>query len=144
MSFLLLDFGQYRVAWRAAIADPDRAFALLVVGMCLVYVECLWPGRVVPGAIGAVLAMLGLAGLTSLPVDWRGPALLLLSAVLFAAEARIPRTGIAGISGGIAMVSSALMWGAHWSTAVALGAPFSAVTVFLLRVAVRARRNKSL
>jgi len=30
----------------------------------------------------------------------------------------------------------------RWSTAVALALPFSAITVFLLTIAVRARRNK--
>ena len=30
----------------------------------------------------------------------------------------------------------------HWSTALAVTLPFSAITVFLLTIAVRARRNK--
>jgi membrane-bound serine protease (ClpP class) len=30
----------------------------------------------------------------------------------------------------------------HWGTAIALALPFSAITVFLLTIAVRARRNK--
>ena len=30
----------------------------------------------------------------------------------------------------------------HWSTAIALALPFSAITVFLLSLVVRARRNK--
>jgi membrane-bound serine protease (ClpP class) len=30
----------------------------------------------------------------------------------------------------------------HWGTAIALALPFSAITVFLLSLAVRARRNK--
>jgi len=30
----------------------------------------------------------------------------------------------------------------HWTTALAVALPFSAITVFLLTIAVRARRNK--
>jgi membrane-bound serine protease (ClpP class) len=54
------------------------------------------------------------------------------------------------MGGAAAMVLGAVMLVAspvpelriHWSTALGLALPFSAITIFLLSIAVRARRNK--
>ena len=134
----------------SAIADPNIALVLLVIGALCIYVEFTTPGLVAPGVIGAILVLLGLAALSVLPINWLGAALLLLAFGLFALEAKFSAHGVLGIGGAVAMVLGAVMlvnspnpeMRVHWSTAIALALPFSLITVLLLSLAVRARRNK--
>ncbi len=146
----------YQTSWRqkliAAIADPNIALVLLVVGALLIYVEFSSPGMVAPGAIGAILVLLGLSAMSVLPINWLGAALLLLSVTLFVLEAKFAAHGVLAVSGAISMVLGAVMlvdsplpeMRVHWSTALALALPFSAITVLLLSLVIRARRNKAM
>jgi membrane-bound ClpP family serine protease len=76
-----------------------RDMLLVVVGLCGIYAEFIWPGRVIPGAAGGVVLMLGIAGMIKGPVDLRAVVL--------------------------------------------LGTPFALLTIALLAIAWRARRNKT-
>jgi membrane-bound serine protease (ClpP class) len=134
----------------AAIADPNIALILLVIGALAVYVEFSAPGMVAPGVVGSILILLGLSALSVLPINWLGAALMLLAFVLFALEAKVAAHGVLGVGGTVAMVLGAVMLvdsplpelRIHWSTAVSLALPFSLITFMLLSLAVRARRNK--
>jgi len=134
----------------SAIADPNIALILLVIGALCIYVEFSSPGMVAPGVIGSILLLLGLSALSVLPINWLGAALLVLAFVLFALEAKVAAHGVLGVGGTVAMVLGAVMlvnspfpeMRIHWSTAIALALPFSLITVLLLSLAVRARRNK--
>ena len=134
----------------AAIADPNIALILLVVGALGIYVEFSSPGLVAPGVIGGILVLLGLSAISVLPLNWLGVALMILAFTLFVLEVKFTSHGILGAGGTVAMVLGAVMLvdsqvpelRIHWSTAIALALPFSAITVFLLTIAARARRNK--
>ncbi len=76
-----------------------RDVLLAIAGLCGIYAEFIWPCKVIPGAAGGVVLMLGLAGMIKGPVD--------VHAVLL------------------------------------LGAPFALLTIALLAIAWRARRNKT-
>jgi membrane-bound serine protease (ClpP class) len=144
----------YDRTWReklmAAIADPNIALILLVVGALAIYIEFQSPGLVAPGVVGAILVLLGLAALSVLPINWLGAALLLLSFTLFALEVKFTTHGVLGVGGAVAMVLGAVMlinspmpeMRIHWSTAIGVALPFSAITLFLLSLAVKARHNK--
>src|SRR5689334_7340903 len=88
----------------AAIADPNIALILLVLGALGIYVEFTSPGLIAPGVAGAILALLGLAALSMMPINWLGAALLILALVLFVLEAKYTSHGILGIGGAVAMV----------------------------------------
>jgi membrane-bound serine protease (ClpP class) len=134
----------------SAIADPNIALVILVVGALCIYVEFTSPGMVAPGVFGAILVLLGLSAISVLPINWLGAALLLLAFALFVLEAKFTAHGVLGVGGAIAMVLGAVMlvsspvpeMRVHWSTAIALALPFSAITMFLLSLAVRARHAK--
>ena len=134
----------------SAIADPNIALVLLVLGALGIYVEFTSPGLIVPGILGAILALLGLSALSVLPINWLGAALLLLAFTLFILEAKFATHGILGAGGALSMVLGAVMlinspvpeMRVHLSTAVALALPFSLITMGLLTLVVRARRNK--
>ena len=144
----------YRLTLRqqivSAIADPNIALVLLVIGALCLYLELNSPGLIVPGVAGAIMVLLGLSAISVLPISWLGASLLLLAFGLFILEAKFATHGILGVGGAISMVFGAVMlvdsplpeMRVHWGTAVALALPFSAITVFLLSLAVRARRNK--
>jgi membrane-bound ClpP family serine protease len=53
-----------------------RDVLLAAAGLCGIYAEFIWPGKVIPGAAGGVLLMLGIAGMMRGPVDLRAAALL--------------------------------------------------------------------
>jgi membrane-bound serine protease (ClpP class) len=134
----------------SAVADPNIALVLLVIGALAIYVEFSHPGLIVPGVLGSILVLLGLSAISVLPINWLGVALLLLALSLFALEVKLASHGILGAGGALAMVFGAVMlidsplpeMRIHWVTAISLALPFSAITVFLLSLAVRARRNK--
>ena len=134
----------------AAVADPNIALVLLVIGALGIYVEFSSPGLIAPGVIGSILVLVGLSAISVLPINWLGAALLLLAFTLFVLEAKFTSHGILGIGGAVAMVLGAVMlinsplpeMRIRMTTAIALALPFSIITVILLSLAVRARRNK--
>jgi membrane-bound serine protease (ClpP class) len=134
-----------------AIADPNIGFILLVLGVLGIYVEFTSPGLIFPGIAGAILALLGLSSLSILPINWAGVGLLVLSLALFVLEAKFASHGMLGIGGTISMVLGALLlvngppdMRIHLSTALAVALPFAAITMFLVSMVVKARRNKVL
>jgi len=133
----------------AAIADPNIGFILLVVGALGIYVEFSSPGLIFPGIAGAILLLLGLSSLSILPINWVGVALLVLSVSLFVLEAKFTSHGILGLGGTLSMILGALLLingppevRIHLITALAVAIPFAAITMFLVSIVIRARRNK--
>jgi membrane-bound serine protease (ClpP class) len=93
--------------------------------------------------------LLALSSLAVLPISWVGVALLILSIALFVLEAKFASHGVLGVGGAVAMILGAVMlvkgppeMRIHFSTATAVTIPFAIITVFLVSIAVRARRNK--
>jgi len=134
-----------------SIADPNIAFILLVLGALGVYVEFSSPGLIFPGVAGAILVLLALSALTILPINWAGVALLVLAVALFVLEAKFASHGILGIGATVSMVLGAMLLvngppevRIHFTTAVAVALPFAAITMFLVSIVIKARRNKVL
>lgn len=134
----------------AAIADPNLALVLLVVGALGIYIEFTSPGLIVPGVLGAILLLMGLSALSVLPISWVGASLIILAFALFVLEAKIASHGLLGIGGAVAMVLGAMLlidsplpeMRIRLATAVGLALPFAIVTVMLVSLVLRARANK--
>jgi membrane-bound serine protease (ClpP class) len=133
----------------SSIADPNVGFILLVAGALGLYVEFSSPGLIFPGVAGAISLLLGLSALSVLPINWVGVALLVLALAFFIAEAKFASHGILGIGGTIAMVFGAVLLvdappalRIHYSTAIAVTIPFAIITMFLVSLVIKARRNK--
>jgi len=131
------------------IADPNIGFILLVLGALGVYAEFSAPGLILPGVAGGIMALLGLSSLAVLPINWIGVGLLLFAVAMFVLEAKIASHGILGAGGTIAMILGALLLiegppevRIRLSTALAVSLPFAAITMFLVSLVIRARRNK--
>jgi membrane-bound serine protease (ClpP class) len=134
----------------AAIADPNIALLLVVLGAFGIYAEFCSPGLLAPGAIGAIFLFLGLTALARLPISRTGMALIILGLTFCIIEACWAARGILAAGGALALTLGAVALidpaspspRVLWITALVLAIPFALVTTFLLSVAVRARRNK--
>lgn len=144
---------EYRLTMResmmSAVADPNIAFILLVLGALGLYIEFSHPGLIAPGVAGSILVLVGLSALSVLPINFSGVALLVLALALFVLEAKFASHGILGGGGAVAMVLGALLLvegppelRIRFSTALAVTLPFAAITMFLLSLVMRARASK--
>jgi len=93
----------------AAVADPNIALILLMLGVYGLLFEFYTPGFGVAGVIGAISLLLALYGLAMLPINAVGALLLLAGIALMAAEAFMPGFGVLGVGGIAAFVAGSLM-----------------------------------
>lgn len=132
------------------LMDPDIAFILLVIGVFGLYTEFNHPGAVWPGTVGIVFILLAIFALHLLPIRFAAVVLIFASFVLFALEAKFATHGVLAIGGITILVIGALLlvdapipeMRVKLATALAVSVPLGAITVFLMTVALRARRNK--
>ena len=134
----------------AYIMDPNVAFILLAIGAFALYAEFNHPGAVLPGTVGVVFILLAIFALNLLPTRFAAVVLILASFVLFALEAKFASHGVLGIGGIVTMTLGALLlvdapipeMRVHLPTALAVSIPLGLITVFLMNIALKARRNK--
>jgi membrane-bound serine protease (ClpP class) len=133
------------------LTDPNLAVLVLVIGALLVYVEFNTPGTIVPGTLGTILVLLAIFALNLLPVRYTSVMLLVAAFVLLILEAKFATHGVLAAAGILALVIGALTLvdapipelRVHLATALSTGLAFGLITVFLLRLAIKARRGKS-
>ena len=132
------------------LVNPNIALLLLVAGALLIYLEFNTPGTIVPGALGTLMVLLGIFGLDLLPIRYTAVLLLIGAIVLMALEAKFGGHGALAIAGIVCLMFGTLtlvaapvpeMAISPW-VAIAVSAGFGGITVFLVRLAIRARRRK--
>ncbi|MFZ0912213.1 MAG: nodulation protein NfeD [Candidatus Korobacteraceae bacterium] len=132
------------------LLDPNIAFLVLAVGALALYAEFNHPGAIVPGVVGVVFILLALFALNLLPTRYASLTLILAAFVLFALEAKFATHGILGLGGivlltlgGLLLVDGPIpqMRVQLW-TALGVSVPLGLITVFLMTIALRARRSK--
>lgn len=134
------------------LMNPDLAVLMLVVGALLIYLEFNVPGTIVPGALGTLLVLLALFALNLLPVHYTALGLLLAAAVLMVLEVKFASHGVLALAGIACLVFGMMTlvdgpvpeMRVHAGTAIATGIGFGLITFFLVRLAIQARRNKSM
>jgi membrane-bound serine protease (ClpP class) len=132
------------------IMDPNIAFILLAVGMLALYAEFNHPGAVVPGVVGMIFILLAIFAFNLLPTRFAAIVLILAAFVLFALEAKFAAHGVLGIGGVALMTIGAVLlvdspmpeMRVHLLTALAVSVPIGVITVFLVSLVLKARRNK--
>jgi len=132
------------------LMDPNISFLLLALGSFAIYAEMSHPGAVVPGVVGVILILLAVFALNLLPVRFAAVTLIIAAFVLFALEAKFATHGVLGIGGIVAMTLGGLLlvdapipqMQVHLLTALGVSVPMGVITVFLMSLAIRARRNK--
>jgi membrane-bound serine protease (ClpP class) len=132
------------------LMDPNIAFLILIIGAAAIYAEFNHPGAVIPGVVGLIFVVLAIFALNLLPLRFAGIALILTAFILFALEAKFATHGALGIGGIAVMILGALLlvdgpipqMRIRPITAIAVSVPFGLLTIFLVNIAVRARRGK--
>ena len=133
------------------LVDPNIALLLLVGGALLIYLEFNTPGTVVPGALGTLMVLLSVFALNLLPIRFTAVLLLAGALVLLLLEAKFGGHGVLAAAGILSLTFGTLTLVAApipemnvnpW-VAFAVSAGFGGITVFLVRLAVRARRQKT-
>ncbi len=132
-----------------AIADPNVAFLLLVLGALGIYWELHAPGMIVPGVLGVLLVCAGAYGLYQDSPTWYGLTLLVLAVLLLTIEFKYYTHMISGVAGTIlfAFGAIALFQGPRRVTpglAIAVSLAFGIITIFLASLAMRTRKSKHL
>jgi membrane-bound serine protease (ClpP class) len=134
------------------LVDPNIALLFLIGGALLIYLEFNSPGTVVPGALGTLMVLLAIFALNLLPIRYTAVLLLAAALVLLLLEAKFGGHGVLAIAGILCLTFGTLtlvaapvpeMSVTPW-VAFAVSAGFGGITVFLVRLAVRARRRKVL
>jgi membrane-bound serine protease (ClpP class) len=132
------------------LMDPNISFIVFALGMMALYFEFNHPGAVIPGVVGLVCISLAIVSFNLLPTRLAAVALILSAFAMFVLEAKFQTHGALGIGGTIMMVFGALLlvdgpipeMRVRWATALAVSIPFALITIFLMSVGLRARRNK--
>ena len=133
------------------LVNPNIALLLLVGGALLIYLEFNTPGTIVPGALGTLMVLLAIFALNLLPIRYTAVLLLVAALVLLVLEAKVWRPRGAGdCRHRVPDLRARSRWWPRrcrrWRispwVAIAVSAAFGGITVFLVRLAVRARRQK--
>ena len=134
------------------LATPDAALLAVVAGILLLYAEFNVPGTILPGCLGALSLMLGLFALSrmrlhpaALGLALAGFALLLLA--LVSTHFLLPAAlSLATLTFSFLHLVDSPRYGTaiHLPTALLTASLFSLSTLWLGRIALRARRNKQL
>ena len=134
----------------SVISNPNVAFLLLMIGFYGVILEFYSPGWGVAGTLGAICLLLGFFGLSVLPVNYAGLALITVGLALLVAEAFFVSFGALTAGGIVCLVLGGLMLvdspTGFMRLSLGVVAPLSlataAITVFLMGSVVRAHRHR--
>lgn len=91
------------------ITQPDIAFILFSIGGLGIMLELYNPGSILPGVVGAICLILAFYSFQTLPINYAGVALILLSVILFIAEMKIVSHGLLTIGGLVSLFLGGLM-----------------------------------
>jgi membrane-bound serine protease (ClpP class) len=133
------------------LVNPNIALLMLVGGALLIYLEFNTPGTIVPGALGTLMVLLAIFGLNLLPIRFTAVLLLVAALGLLVLEAKFGGHGALAVAGIVCLTFGMLTLvaapvpelGISPLIAIGVSAAFGVITVFLLRLAWRARRMKS-
>ncbi|MBZ5531003.1 MAG: nodulation protein NfeD [Acidobacteriia bacterium] len=134
------------------LMDPSISFLLFAIGALCIYFEFNHPGAVIPGVVGFIAILLAVYALNMLPFRSIALVLILSAFVLFALEAKFHTHGALTTGGIVVMVLGALLlvdgpipqMRVSWWAALSVSVPLGFITAFLMTIAIRARRNKSI
>jgi membrane-bound serine protease (ClpP class) len=81
----------------------------MMIGLYGLLFELYNPGLIFPGVVGAISLLIALYAMQTLPVNYAGAALMILSIVFFILELKIASHGILGIGGAISLLLGSMM-----------------------------------
>ena len=91
------------------ISDPNISYIFMIIGMWGIFFELASPGAIFPGVIGALSLILAFVSFQTIPVNYGGVLLIVLSIVLFILEVKIVSHGMLAVGGIVTFVLGSLL-----------------------------------
>lgn len=91
------------------ISDPNIAYVLMMIGLAGLYFELSHPGAIFPGVVGGISIILAFFAFQTLPVNYAGILLIILSLVFFIMEMKIASYGLLSVAGIISLFLGSIM-----------------------------------
>jgi membrane-bound serine protease (ClpP class) len=136
----------------SAVAHPQIAYILLMLGTLGLTVEMWNPGAIFPGVVGGICLLLAFFAFQVLPVSYAGVLLILFGLVLLILEVKVTSFGLLGLGGvaslffgSILLMDSPLpelQLGLQFITPIVLA--IAGILVFLVQLAVKAQRTATI
>jgi len=92
-----------------AIANPNIAYILLMIGLLGLYFELSTPGAVLPGVVGSICLILSFFSFQTLSVNYAGVLLIILAIVMFVIDVKASTHGALTVGGLAAMTIGSIM-----------------------------------
>lgn len=99
----------FREKFLHAVAEPNVAYILLMLGIYGLIYEFASPGIGLGAVCGSICLILAFFGLQSLPINLAGLLLVILGVILFLLEAFAPAHGILAIGGTLSLIFGSFM-----------------------------------
>ena len=140
-------------SWRLkilnAIASPEIAILLLMVGLYGLMFEGYNPGAILPGVAGVICLLIAAYALQVLPVNYAGLALIIVGMILIIAEAFVPSFGALGLGGIVALIFGSIMmfdsgipgFGISITFVVSLAVAMGGILLWLVTYLLKFRRR---
>ena len=133
-----------------AIANPNVAYILMMIGGIGIMMELYNPGMIFPGVAGGICLLLSFFALQVLPVNYVGILLILLSVVLFILELKLQSFGMLTIGAVISLTLGSVMlfesgevaMRVSWAVIIPTVAAVSSFFIFTLGLVVKALMRK--
>lgn len=93
----------------SALADPNIAYILMMIGVYGIFFELSNPGAVFPGVVGGIALILGFYSLQTLSANYAGFLLIALAIILFILEIKVHSYGALTLGGVISLLLGSLM-----------------------------------
>jgi len=135
----------------SALADPNIAYILMMVGVYGIFFELANPGAIFPGVVGGIALILGFYALQTLSANYAGFLLILLGIILFILEIKITSYGALTIGGIVALVLGGVMLfrasndpflRVSWTVLFTMAAVSAAFFATVVSLAVRSQLRK--
>ena len=134
----------------SAVAHPQIAYLLLMLGTLGLTVELWNPGSILPGVVGGICLLLAFFAFQVLPVSYAGVLLILFGLVLLILEVKVTSFGLLAVGGILSLFFGSILLmdsplpelqvGLRLIVPVTL--TLSAIVVFLVQLAVKAQRSQ--
>lgn len=140
-----------RLRLLTALAHPNIAYILLMLGFYGLLFEFTNPGIGFPGIAGAFCLVLAFFGLQVLPTNYAGIALIALAIAMFIAEVKVTSYGLLTLGGLVSMVAGSIILfkspHAFMRVSIPVLAAFSvatlAIAIFLASLAAKSQRRRA-
>ncbi|HLW32329.1 MAG TPA: nodulation protein NfeD [Aequorivita sp.] len=146
-----IEMGQ-QLKFLTYLSNPNLMYVFLIMGLMGLFFEFSSPGGLVPGIVGAVFLLLAGYGMSVLPIDFTGLALIVVGIILFVLEVKFQSYALLSIGGIICLFLGSMfliddsqsidVLHISWSVLISSVVVISAFFIFLIFFGIKAQFGK--